>query len=120
MRISLAIEREPEEVTMGLTGQQTQHNSDYVPADTKPGAPKGTWQLKMPPRKVWLWFVLILLANFLLGRLLTPGPEEPVPLVSDLSVADYLECSPKLRHCKPDPAIGSVANVFRACLGRCY
>jgi cell division protease FtsH len=32
----------------------------------------------MPPRKTWLWFVLILLANFLLGRLLTPGPEAPV------------------------------------------
>ena len=32
----------------------------------------------MPPRKTWLWFVLILLVNFLLVRLLMPGPEAPV------------------------------------------
>src|SRR5918997_5675861 len=32
----------------------------------------------MPPRRSWLWFVLILLANFLLVRLLFPGPEAPV------------------------------------------
>jgi cell division protease FtsH len=32
----------------------------------------------MPPRRSWLWFALILLANFLLVRLLFPGPEAPV------------------------------------------
>jgi len=32
----------------------------------------------MPPRRTWLWFALILLANFLLVRLLLPGPEAPV------------------------------------------
>jgi cell division protease FtsH len=32
----------------------------------------------MPPGKAWIWFVIILLLNFLLGRLLTPGPEAPV------------------------------------------
>jgi cell division protease FtsH len=69
---------------MNLTEQQTQRNSDSAPAgrgqpaETKPGTPKGAAQAKMPPRKVWLWFVLILLVNFLLGRLLTPGPEAPV------------------------------------------
>jgi len=69
---------------MSLTGQQAQRNSDSAPpgrdqpTNTKPGAPKGPLQAKMPPRKTWLWFVLILLANFLLGRLLTPGPEAPV------------------------------------------
>jgi len=69
---------------MSVAGQQTQRNSDSAPpgrvqpTNTKPGAPKGTAQAKMPPRKTWLWFVLILLANFLLGRLLMPGPEAPV------------------------------------------
>jgi cell division protease FtsH len=29
----------------------------------------------MPPRRSWLWFALILLANFLLVRFLFPGPE---------------------------------------------
>ena len=32
----------------------------------------------MPPRRTWLWFALILLANFLLVRFLFPGPEAPV------------------------------------------
>jgi cell division protease FtsH len=32
----------------------------------------------MPPRKVWLWFLLALLANFLLVRLMAPGPEAPL------------------------------------------
>src|SRR3712207_190102 len=32
----------------------------------------------MPPRRSWLWFALILLANFLLVRFLFPGPEAPV------------------------------------------
>src|ERR671913_2225381 len=32
----------------------------------------------MPSRRTWLWFALILLANFLLVRFLFPGPEAPV------------------------------------------
>jgi len=32
----------------------------------------------MPPRRSWLWFALILLANFLLVRFLLPGPDAPV------------------------------------------
>jgi cell division protease FtsH len=35
-------------------------------------------QSTMPPRRTWLWFALILLANFLLVRFLLPGPEAPV------------------------------------------
>jgi cell division protease FtsH len=32
----------------------------------------------MPPGRIWLWFALILLANFLIIRLLFPGPEAAV------------------------------------------
>src|SRR5215204_3238519 len=32
----------------------------------------------MPPRRSWLWFALILLANFLLVMFLFPGPEAPL------------------------------------------
>src|ERR671921_579466 len=35
-------------------------------------------QRTMPPARSWLWFALILLANFLLVRFLFPGPEAPV------------------------------------------
>ena len=34
----------------------------------------------MPPGRTWLWFALILLANFLLVRFLFPGPEAPVEI----------------------------------------
>jgi cell division protease FtsH len=33
---------------------------------------------KMPPRRTWLWFVLVLLANFLFMRLLKPGAEPSI------------------------------------------
>ncbi|MEW6488834.1 MAG: ATP-dependent metallopeptidase FtsH/Yme1/Tma family protein [Thermodesulfobacteriota bacterium] len=32
----------------------------------------------MPPRRTWLWFALILGANFLLARFIAPGPEPPL------------------------------------------
>ncbi|MGH7350493.1 MAG: ATP-dependent zinc metalloprotease FtsH, partial [Candidatus Rokuibacteriota bacterium] len=69
---------------MSSTGQQKGRKSDSAPAgrgqpaNTRPGASKGTGQVKMPPRKTWLWFVLVLLANFMLVRLLMPGAEGPV------------------------------------------
>jgi cell division protease FtsH len=34
----------------------------------------------MPPRRTWLWFLLILILNFFLARLLSPGPEGPVTI----------------------------------------
>jgi cell division protease FtsH len=69
---------------MNSTGQQTRRNSDSAPAgglrppDTKPGAPKGTGQAKMPPGRTWLWLLGILLANYLLMKFLLPSPDAPV------------------------------------------
>jgi cell division protease FtsH len=57
---------------MSLTGQPTRRTSDSAPAA------KASEQAKMPPRKTWLWFLLVLLANYLLMRLLVPGAESPV------------------------------------------
>jgi hypothetical protein len=34
-------------------------------------------QSGMPPRRTWLWFALIVLANFLIVRFLFPGAESP-------------------------------------------
>jgi cell division protease FtsH len=48
------------------------------PVKSGPGASKGTGPAAMPPRRTWLWFVLILLVNFLLVRFLMPGAEAPV------------------------------------------
>lgn len=68
-----------------MTEQQTRRNSSdfpptrrLQPADSGPGSRKSTEKAKVPPGKTWLWFVLILLANFFLGRLLLPSPEAPI------------------------------------------
>src|SRR5688572_22085685 len=69
---------------MGSTEQQTQRKTHAAaPGRVQPpggsrGAGKATVQSKMPPRKTWLWFVLVLLANFFIVRLLIPGPKAPV------------------------------------------
>lgn len=70
---------------MSVTEQQARRThsnftptSRLQPADSGPGPRKSAEKAKVPPGKTWLWFVLILLANFLLGRLLFPGPEAPI------------------------------------------
>ena len=72
------------EVTMSVFGQQKRGSSGSAPAgrtqpaNSGPGAPKTAGGLKMPPGRTWLWFVLILLVNFLLARFLMPGPDAPL------------------------------------------
>jgi len=67
---------------MSPTAQQTQRDGRVAPfrrtqaPDPRAGS-KTPAAPKMPPRQAWLWFVLILLANFLLMRLLLPGPKAP-------------------------------------------
>src|SRR5918993_6105380 len=48
------------------------------PPDEPRRAPGAGGQGAMPPRRSWLWFALILLANVLIVRFLLPGPEAPV------------------------------------------
>src|SRR5215207_1824171 len=48
------------------------------PPDEQRRTPGPGEQSTMPPRRTWLWFALILLANFLLVRLLFPGPEAAI------------------------------------------
>lgn len=68
---------------MDSTGQESKKKMEtpsagrFTPAD-KTGGSKGTTQPTMPPRRIWLWFAVILIANFLLGRLLAPSEEKPV------------------------------------------
>ena len=63
---------------MRWTEQPTGRKSDSAPRDTRPGAPKDSTSPKMPPRRTWLWFVLLLLANFVLMRQFMPSPAAPV------------------------------------------
>jgi len=69
---------------MSSTEQQTRRSGDpapgrrLAPADSRSGAGKGSPLKKMPPSKTWLWFVGVLLANYLLMRFLFPGAAAPV------------------------------------------
>src|SRR5688572_4257372 len=51
----------------------TMNRSDKQRRASGPGGKR-----TMPPARSWLWFALIVLANFLLVRFLLPGPEAPV------------------------------------------
>ncbi len=65
---------------MNGTKDQTRVNG----GSRKPGndSPKRTQgrQPAIPPGKTWLWFVLVLLANYWLVSLFIPGPEEPLTI----------------------------------------
>lgn len=61
---------------MNNPSKQTDHQltpKGYLPSD-------GTKKSNMPPRKTWIWFLLILLFNFFLMRTLFPSPETPVSI----------------------------------------
>ncbi|MFL5311769.1 MAG: ATP-dependent zinc metalloprotease FtsH [Myxococcales bacterium] len=68
---------------MSPTGQAKARASIFAPA-SRPRAGggsatgQGPAQAKIPPRRTWPWFVLILLANFLLIRQMKPGAEPSI------------------------------------------
>jgi cell division protease FtsH len=101
-------EDEPEELTMSMTGQQKGRQSDVapggrLPADSKPG--KGG-QATMPPRKTWLWFVLVLVVNFFLVRLLMPGAEGPVTVPYTLFKEEVRKGNVQAIHSQGDTITG--------------
>src|SRR5215211_5475791 len=68
-------------MTTQRDGTNTPAGEGRPPTD-RPGeqrhAPGPGGRAGMPPRRSWLWFALILLANFLIFRFLFPGSEAPV------------------------------------------
>ena len=60
----------------------TRPSTDSAPARrvTPPeaGASKNNSPAKMPPRRTWLWFLLVIVANYFLVRSLMPGGESSV------------------------------------------
>ena len=69
---------------MSVTGQQTRRSNDsgaagrVQPGGSGSGARKSPEQAKLSPGRSWLWFVLVLFANYLLVRFLIPSPDGPV------------------------------------------
>ena len=97
---------------MSPTGQQDARKSDSTPAGRvppaggQPGAPRGNPPAKVPPRKTWLWFVLLLLANLLLVRLMIPGAEEPVTVSYTLFKEEVRKGNVQAIHSQGDTLTG--------------
>jgi cell division protease FtsH len=66
---------------MPATQQQTRAGVNSTPAGRpkqNDAAKSAKERWKMPPGRTWMWFVVALLANFLITRFFMPGPEAPV------------------------------------------
>jgi cell division protease FtsH len=72
------LDHSSKEIAMKFTDQEKQRRRNSAPAGDKPGSPNAAAPAKMPPAQTWLWFLLVLLVNYWVGRLLFPTPEEPV------------------------------------------
>ena len=69
----------PKGTVMAVAGQQGTRPG--LPARTgQPGGPppEGGGLLKMPPRRTWIWFLGLLVANFVILRVLRPGGEQSI------------------------------------------
>jgi cell division protease FtsH len=60
----------------------------------------------MPPGRTWLWFLLVLLANFLVARLLLPGPAAPVTVPYTLFKAEVGKGNVQAIHSQGDAVTG--------------
>jgi len=56
---------------------QSQSNR-ISPSATRPGDPNRSAPANMPPRRIWLTFLAVIAINYLVMRLLFPGPDAPV------------------------------------------
>src|SRR5213080_2942293 len=56
----------------------TAQRTDAPPPIGKVRPSQGSGQAKMPPRKTWLWLLLVLVANFLLVRTLMPSQDAAI------------------------------------------
>ena len=70
---------------MASVGEQRRRSGDSQAGrnpqkGNKPDTSIGSLRGKMPPGKTWLWFLGILLANYLLARFFFPGPEAPLTI----------------------------------------
>ncbi len=69
---------------MDSTVQQPEetHNASPTPTTSYPGKESGSQKdatrTKIPPPRMWGWFILVLLMNYFLASFLVPSPESPV------------------------------------------
>jgi cell division protease FtsH len=68
---------------MNMPGQPTNDSASSArvpPAETRPGGAKDGKKGRLPPRRTWLWFIVIVILNYFLMRLLMPGGEPSITI----------------------------------------
>ena len=70
------------------------------------GTPKSGLQSKMPPRRMWLWFLAILAINYLVTTLIAPGPEAPVTIPYTLFLEEVQKDNVQSIHSRGDAVTG--------------
>src|SRR3954453_12328389 len=75
-RVPMHLDGSAKEICMNWLKQWTQRNSTQSPP-ARPGDPKRSPPATMPPRRTWLTFLIVIAINYLLMRILFPGPDAP-------------------------------------------
>ena len=70
------------------------------------GTPKSSGQSKMPPRRMWLWFLVILAINYVVTTLIAPGPEAPVTIPYTLFREEVQKDNVQSIHSRGDAVTG--------------
>ncbi|MDX3905079.1 MAG: ATP-dependent zinc metalloprotease FtsH [Pigmentiphaga sp.] len=65
---------------MKWPSQQDQKKSNLPGGRPAPGNRPTSGPASMPPRRVWLLFLIVLLVNYFLARFLSPGADEPITI----------------------------------------
>jgi cell division protease FtsH len=86
-----------------MDGRQQGKKADF-PAG--PGTPKGGAQSKLPPRRTWLWFLVILAINYVVTAFLVPAPEAPVTIPYTLFREEVAKGNVEAIHSRGDSVTG--------------
>ena len=64
----------------GNAGESRNTSGGHSPQGGKSSMPPAGAPSSMPPKRTWATFLLVLLVNYFLVRLLFPGPADPVTI----------------------------------------
>src|SRR5215510_9907549 len=101
---------------MSFTGKETSRKIDSAPVgrsqprDNRSVGSKGPPPAKMPPRRTWGWFLLLVVVNYLLVRLLIPSATAPVAVPYTLFKDEVGKGNVKAIHSQGDAITGKFSS----------